>query len=105
MSLSQSQLHHNIIGFLYYAYWILQHSKHSWIPTSQYITSSSDLGLARHLISDRFLDAPSCKKWLYSTELRPFTAPPPHQRLVILCLEYITTLQALLDTNQQIYYV
>ena len=32
-----------------------QHSKHSWIPSSHSITSSSDLGLARNLISDRFL--------------------------------------------------
>ena len=48
------------------------------------ITSSSDLGLARKLISDRFLDAPSCKKWLSSDELRPFiVAPPPHQMLGI----------------------
>ena len=78
-----SQLHHHIRGLVYDGKRILQHSKHSWIPPSHSITSSSDLGLAKQLISDRFLGAPSCKKWLLSNELRPFTAPPPHQRLRI----------------------
>ena len=39
-------------------------------PTSHSVTSSSDLGLAKNLISGRFLGAPSCKKWLSSNYLR-----------------------------------
>ena len=52
MSRGHSSLHHHITGLVYDDKKILQHPKHSWIPTSQYITSSSDLGLAR--VSQKF---------------------------------------------------
>ena len=76
-------LNHHIRGLVYDGKRILLLSKHSWMPTSHSITSSSDLGLARKLISDRFLGAASCKKWLSNIVLRPFIAPPTHQRLGI----------------------
>ena len=54
MRWGHSLLPHHIRGLLYDSKRILQHSKHSWIQTSQCIMSSSDLGLAR--VSEKFDD-------------------------------------------------